>query len=672
VALGVTSQVTLARSKPLAVHTRGRLSGELKPVRSLLFEQRMSRISNSPRPVVPPRTSTTASTSASSAASSTLRADPAHVERFARSAWEGFGRAADRLGGVVRDAGARISDAGRALEAHGVPGGAEVRAIGERTSTAGTTIANAPERASAAASDTRHEVEGLARDARAAGERLVSQAGPAAERGMRVLHDGASRLEEGAREFARGVTGEAGRITDVGTMRPGDTVRMHAGGEGGVEGGRLRASSDIDISRDRDGFTVGMGGHLEGGLYGELGGAGSTSGAGTTGGAGSTSGSAPRAAAEVEGEAMVGGGGRTEFHFDSAAEVERASRILGHAAATSAGGTHHSTMSADDARFLREHVSALELHGTAAASLEGELGQGDGRARLGLAGSTGLTDRATARIEFPRDGSSPTLVLRDTVSASLSGSVDATIGHGTEASATLAGVNESAEIEVVDRFTLPHLDAGRLASDPGGTLRDASREMRRSTTQDVTMRLSGDGSARGVGELRAGTELNFHVPTGSVVESDAARRALSGDFTGAARALGPDTTVTARLTSGGSVGGPLGVGSDTTVTATTNAAALADSGAIDLARSGDLRGATRALGDSSRVSAETVTWREAGVRFNPDFEVMGFGGGVDISASRREELSRTSTREMSGSELADLLANSGRTAAGTTGAPLRG
>ncbi len=632
----------------------------------------MSRISNSPRPAVQPRTPTTASTPSAapaSSAASTLRADPAHVERFARSAWEGLGRAADHLGGVVSDAGARISDVGRALEAHGVPGAADVRALGERTSAAGTGIANAPERAAAAASETRHEVEGLARDARATAERLASQAGPAVERGMRVLHEGASRLEEGAREFARGITGEAGRITDVRTMRPGDTVHVHAGAEGGIEGGRVRGSSDLDISRDRDGFTVGMEGHLEGGLFGELGGAGGTgsASAASTTGAGSTS--APGGGAEVEGEAMVGGGGRTEFHFDSAAEVERASRILGSAAATSAGG--RSGISGDDARFLRDHVSALELHGSAAASLEGELGLGDCRERLGLGGSAGLTDRATARIEFPRDGSAPTLELRDTVSASLGGSVDATVGHGTEASATLAGVNGSAEIEVVDRFTLPHVDAGRLASDPRGTLRDMSREMRRSTTQDVTMRLSGDGAARGVGELRSGTELSFHVPTGSVVESDAARRALSGDLTGAARALGPDTTVTARLTAGGSVGGPLGVGTDTTVTATTSAAALADSGAIDLARSGDLRGATRALGDSSRVSAETVTFREASVHFDPSFEVMGFGGGVDLSASRREELSRSSTREMSGSELADLLANSGRTTPGTTGLPLR-
>jgi len=550
-----------------------------------------------------------------------------------------------------------------------VPGGADVRALGERTSSAGTAIANAPEHAAAVASDTRREVEGLARDARATAERLATQAGPAVERGMRALHDGAERLETGAREFARSVTGEAGRITDVRTMRPGDTVHVHAGAEGGIEGGRVRGSSDLDITRADDGFTVGMGGHLEGGLFAELGGAGGSG--SSTGGASTTGGSTPSGAAEFEGEAMIGGGGRTEFHFDTAAEVDRASRILGHAAATSAGGAPGSTMSADDARFLREHVSALELHGSAAASLEGELGLGDGRARLGLSGSAGLTDRATARIEFPRDGSSPTLEVRDTVTGSIGGSVDATLGHGTEAGATLAGVNESAEIEVVDRFTLPHVDAGRLASDPRGALSDMSREMRRSTTQDVTMRLSADGSARGVGELRAGTELSFHLPTGAVVESDAARRALSGDLTGAARALGPDTTVTARLTTGGSVGGPLGVGTDTTVTATTNAAALADSGAIDLAREGDLRGATRALGDSSRVSAETVSFREASVRFDPSFEVMGFGGGVDISASRREEISRSSTREMSGSELADLLANSGRTTPGTTGLPLR-
>ncbi|MFT3707094.1 MAG: hypothetical protein QM817_05435 [Archangium sp.] len=620
----------------------------------------MSRIGSSPRPAAPPRTQTSApsapTTPASSPATSATHATG--VERFARSAWEGIGRAADRLGGAVRDTGARISEAGRALESHGVPGGAEVRSLGERTSSTGRSIADAPERATAAVAETRREVEGLARDARATAERVATQAGEVAERGVRTLRDGAARLEERAREFATGVAGEAGRITDVRTMHEGDEVHMHAGAEGGIEGARARGSVDLDVTRDADGFTVGMEGHLEGGAFGELG-------ARSTG----------VGEAEAEGEVMVGGGGRTEFHFDSAAEVDRASRILAGARPRTIDGTG-AHMSPEDARFLRDHVSALEVHGTAAGRLEGDLGIGSGAERLGLGAEAGLTDRATARIEFPRDGSAPTLELRDTVTLSGGAGADASLGstgsERSEVSASLAGMNGTGEIEVVDRFTLPHVDAGRLMSDPRATLREASDEMRRSTTQEVTLRSSIDASGRGVGELRGSSELTVHVPTGSVVEGDAARRALHGDLTGAARALGPDTTVTARLGVGGSAGGPLGVGTDTTITATTNAAALADSGAIDRARAGDLAGATRSLGDSTRVSSETVTFREASVRFDPEFEVMGFGGGVDVSASRREVMSRSSTREMSASELADLLANSGRTTPGTTELPIRG
>ncbi len=587
-----------------------------------------------------------------------LAVEPAAVERLAHSAWEGLGRAADRLGGAVRSTGERITSAGRAMEAHGVPGAADVRGLGERTSAAGRRIADAPERATAAVAETRREVEGLAHEARATADRVAHEAGAVADRGVRTLREGARHLEAGVREYASGVGGEVRRLSDVSTLREGDEVRISAGGEGGIEGGRARAETAVDVRRAADGFTVGVEGHLEGGLYVEAGGrAGSTS----TGGA-----------AEAEAEAMLGAGGRTEFHFDTAAEVTRASALLARGSSTGGMRVGAPSMSADDARFLREHVSAVELHGSAAAGVEGDLGLGATTARLGLGAEAGIDDRVTARIEFPRDGSGATVEIRNTVTLSGGGSLDATLGHGTEASASLAGLEGRGEIVVRDRFTLPaRVDTGRLVSDPRGTLRELGDEVARSTTQEVTLRASGRASARGMGGGEAGAEVTFRAPTGELVRTDAARRALHGDLEGAVRALGPDTTVEARLTSSGAIGGPLGVGVDSTVTARTTAAALADSGAVAHAREGDLSGAAHSLGDATRVSVESVTYREIGAHFDPEFEVMGFGGGIDLEAHRREVVSRTASREMSGTELGELLEAS-RPRTGTADAPIRG
>ncbi len=377
---------------------------------------------------------------------------------------------------------------------------------------------------------------------------------------------------KGAANAVTETVGELGEAFDlgdnIGKLGKGDKYKLAVNADVSVEGIKGYTKGNIEVARGADGkYTVSAEGELGGGLYAQLG--------GKVGGN-----------ASVDGEATLGAGAKVELSFDTAEEAERAADLMLRTASPPYALVKGGPPSRDDLRFLKDHASAVEVKGNAAAKVAAELGVGV-RDLVGATAFAGaeLKDEVALRIELPRDGK-PAAV---SVKAELSGKLEAGLQAGLDVTQGQPGKAKggglgwalqgevTGKVSVEGKVEVPSLEREALLADPLGALGRGAHDAFRSAKLTTTVGLEGQGTA---GKNGGGVEakLAFEESPHRLLTSGAVERALRGDFGGAIDAAGKTVPVTASVT----------------------------------------------------------PFTEHGLAAKPELRVMGFGGGVGVEAIRRD------------------------------------
>ncbi|MBI3184835.1 MAG: hypothetical protein HYZ28_22075 [Myxococcales bacterium] len=492
-----------------------------------------------------------------------------------RTSWfDTLSRAADRLGGALRQGGRLVESAARALDGK-LPLAPAVREVGRSARALGRTVADSPERTVAAAGQVAAQATKIGQDGlRLLGEaqRLTNPLVDGTQRALQTLGRGAAGIADAAKEFAGQVLSAADYRRNIDALGKGDKYTLGLGGSASAEGVKLYGKGQIEVARGDDGkYTVSVDGELGGGLYGELGGK-------------------AGAKASAEASALLGVGGKVEMKFDTAEEAKRATEILLRQAAVSAiqsspvgaavGPVVQATVapSAEEMRFLTSKVSAVELRGNAAAELAGTLGvREQGIATAGLFGSAKVKGEVAARIELS-PGKPPEVVIKQTFSGEVAGGGGLKLGGDDNGSMAFAGGKAQGKVELESRVALPAgVDPSSLLSDPVGTIRAAAVQMGESVQHKLTVGLDGQGN-----------------------------------FLGNAGGLSAEVSFTGKPTE------------------------ILRSGAVAKALGGDIEGALAAAGEGVPVEAKVVPYTQVGLSLSPGVSIMGFGVGLEVEATRRD------------------------------------
>ncbi|MEW5742447.1 MAG: hypothetical protein AB1938_26250 [Myxococcota bacterium] len=525
----------------------------------------------------------------------------AGVSQVAHSWYDKLNSVADTFGGGLRKGGALLEAGGQALSPF-FPGANELTTIGRAAQVSGRAIADAPENAVQVAQLARREVDDLYKRGVSLFEDAKKTIGAgidAARRGLEQVGQGLDTLKRVADEYSAGVLAAVDYKTNIDKLGEGDKYKLGVGGSGSIEGGKLYAKGSIEVSREKDGYTVAVDGELGGGLYGQLG-------------------VAVGGKVSIDGQATLGVGGKVEFKFKTAEEAKRATEILLKQAAASAAGAAMSSTpvgplgavagqvaqrtlgpSAADLQFLSQRMSAVELKGNVAAEAAATLGFKDA---LGAAAGVKGKAEYTVRLDFNRkDDAGRPLPPQASVKQSLTleggagGGV--AVGNGKEGNQKndfglpYLGGKVELKAEVEQRFTLPSsIDGAKLQSDPLGTLSAIRDQVARSEEQKVTISVDGQAAAVGKGGGLV-AEMSF---SGKVED-------------------------------------------------------LLNSGYAERLAKGDLQGALRALGDKTQVEAKVTPYAQFGVAMSPSLTVMGFGVGMELEATRKDALDPNKVPRFSGS-----------------------
>jgi len=384
-----------------------------------------------------------------------------------------------------------------------------------------------------------------------------------------------------------------------------DKITLGLGGSASVEGGKVAAKGQVEITRTTDTppkYTVAVGGEVAGGLAGELG--------AKLGGQ-----------ATLDGEALLRAGGKIEMAFDSPEEAARASQILARQAAVTgagqlpgpggfiAGGAADALIgpSAADQAFLADHLSAVELKGGVAAEAAGALGvQLDDTLKVGGVGAkVNVSEDIGLRLELPQRDANGNVTrgarvqLNHEIAGGLSASAGLGVGDPSTSSGGKLGVgsgfNGQGKVTISQTFELPTSVTGEnLLNDPVGTLRDTAQNTRE-IDNSVSLQLKGGA---GIAGTTSGGELNLK----------------------------------------------LGVNPDQ----------LRQSDMVGKLFSGDMQGALQSLGDNTTMEWKADAIATAGVHLTPEISVMGFGVGLDAQATLEDHI-RLGQGQSTASQLPQLL-----------------
>ena len=444
-------------------------------------------------------------------------------------------------------------------------------------------------------------------------------AGDALQTGLDTARDGINRAGEAIHDGIEAVDNAVDNVANAGRNAvqgqieqldsANDKITVTLGGNASVEGGKVAAKGQAEITRTGDNpprYTVSVGGEVAGGLAGELG--------ARLGGQ-----------ASLNGEALLRAGGKVEMTFDSPAEAARAVEIMGRQAAVSAanqapgplgfvGGAAADALigpSQADMNFLNDHFSAVEFKGGVAAEAAGALGlQLDETLKIGGLNLKGqVSEDFGLRVEMPQRDANGQVTQGARVSLShelaggISGGGGLGIGDPSQDSGGQLGIGAGGAINgkltMNQVFELPRdFEAGDLLSDPVGALRNVAgntREIENSTTLTV-------GGNVGAAGNNAGGEMEFKINANpdQIRNSGAAAQFFTGDFAGAARSIGDGVTMS--------------------------------------------------------YKADTI--QEHGIHATPELTIMGFGGGVEVQAQLQDRTT-VGQGQATLTEIGDLLAQYG-------------
>ena len=438
-------------------------------------------------------------------------------------------------------------------------------------------------------------------------EDTVERGRDVVERGVERLEDGAERLLDGAGRVADSVRdraveayrGAADAIDPTDQIRAldsdGDTYTVGLGASVSGEGAKVTGKGQIEVKRVDDpqgggqpSYVVSLSGEGAAGIYGELG--------GKLGGK-----------ASLEGEVMLGAGGKVEMTFDNPEDAARAVQIMEREAIVQAAGQMKGGQvlgpvaraaigpSAEDREWLTGHTTALELKGGAAARGAAALGIQLDEDQLKLAGANlgaEVTSDHVLRVELPQRDENGQVTRGARVTHrtedrfALAGGAGVGLDSGRDDNLrgfrVGAGVGASGEVKVTTTQTweLPADVTGEsLLDDPVDTLRSAA------------------GGAR---QVEDSVRINLK-----------GRAGVSGDERGAELELKTDNMTMQELL---------------------------DNGGMELLR-GDVEGALRGMGDR-QVEWRLDTFETTGLDIKPSISVMGFGGGIEARMGREDHDTR--------------------------------
>lgn len=291
-------------------------------------------------------------------------------------------------------------------------------------------------------------------------ENTVAAVGCAVTQTGHALVSAFERAVDAPPKWVRAVQASLDFPSALPLLSQGDSYQANVSASISYPGLKALGHGMLDVRRTPEGFVLGATGEVFGGLFGMVG--------GTRG----------KAAAGLEGLVAPGAGGRLEWTFKRLGDAQRAAVILEKEARAATfcaplleaplvlsalvHGGH--LLSASDSRFLRSHLSAMELRGSGLADLKGRLGLGNTRTSLaGLFSGTSVRQDEALRLEWPA-GKSPEVIFKQT--STLDGSTSSSLlavhnggsgKGGSGGSRTGAGVLMHATVVLERRFAAERL-----------------------------------------------------------------------------------------------------------------------------------------------------------------------------------------------------------------------
>lgn len=495
--------------------------------------------------------------------------------------YDGINAAADKLGGELKQHGSTLEKAGKLLDGY-VPFAKDIQTLGTGAKALGTGIADAPENAVALSGEIADRATNIGDaamsildDAKKAVKGKLNEGVEAVKTGLGLLEAGAKGLYEAGRDYVKGVGEAVDFKTNIDKLGEGDKYKLGVGASGSVEGIKVYGKGSIEVEKKDGGYVVSVDGELGGGIYGEVGGK-------------------VGAKLNAEAQATLGIGGKVEMKFKTAEDAKKATEILLKQAAASAAESQNGALALpgqvvaaaikptpEELKFLSSNVSAVELRGNVAAELAGAVGF---KNTLGINAGAKVKDEVAARIEFTNP---PTVSVKQTLSGEIAGSAGLRLTDGKknadgrdvgDIGSLGAGGKIEAKASVEQKFTLPgSVDVAALQKDPVGYVKGVANQVVKSEEDKVTLEIDAQGGVLGSGG-GVKTEINFKAKAEDLKNSQYLEKLFKGDVNGA-------------LTS---------------------------------------------LGNKIEVDAKVTPYKTLGVSLAPSVSIMGFGGGVELEATRQD------------------------------------
>ena len=314
-----------------------------------------------------------------------------------------------------------------------------------------------------------------------------------------------------------------------------DSCKLTAGGNASFETLTADGEGSIEVERNADGkgYTVRAGGKLGVGVDASL--------------------AKASGAADVGAEAMARGGAYVEYTFDTPEEAAKAAGILTMSAspaleaAIALGGKPN-----EDAKFLTDHISAIELGGEIAGKLEAEAGL-----VAGLEGNA--TVNGYARIEFEKNTKGENKPAYLVLGGKGEVKLDAHAGLGVkgedskgkegEFSMEALGADGTATVTMEQRFKLDpsKFSVSNLLSDPLNTLKGFTNFPKSEVSLDLKLEGKLNTSLLNIpGVPNDGgicLDLSLSGEFDKVCSKNVVSSLVKGDFSGAFQELGPEVNV---------------------------------------------------------------------------------------------------------------------------------
>jgi hypothetical protein len=232
-----------------------------------------------------------------------------------------------------------------------------------------------------------------------------------------------------------------------------------------------------------------------------------------------------------------------EYTFDNAEDAKRGVRIMNQQMADGSkmvlARDHTTPAKVEDAKWLSQHTSAVELRGNAAVAVAAEFGSVGALPGIKATGK----GEAAVRIEYA-NGKPDRVVLREQLSLEGQASVNAGLAeNGAGVKVGVAQGTARVSVAMERSFKIPdNVDPAALAADPAGEVRKHARAMAKSEEVKLLGTYEVNATAGGNG---GGLRMDFEVSgkRGAVLSPDNLRKVLDGRVQEGLKGMGDNVNV---------------------------------------------------------------------------------------------------------------------------------